>query len=206
MVDESLPEYLGTASVTTGDYIHQAIAQSDLILSVGYDPIEKPTMLMGVDGTPSIHINFTEATIDEVYAPFLEVIGDIGNTFWQLSELEIEKTWDYREVYHIRDRYRTILAGHLEDEIEHSLLLGPRQLAQVVREHLSPTDILTLDNGLYKVWISRNYPCYAPNTLILDNALATMGAGLSAAMSAKLELPDRQVVCITGDGGLVMNL
>lgn len=206
MVDESLPEYLGTASVTTGDYIHQAIAQSDLILSVGYDPIEKPTMLMGVDGTPSIHINFTEATIDEVYAPFLEVIGDIGNTFWQLSELEIEKVWDYEEVYHIRDRYRTILRGHLEDEIEHSLLLGPRQLAHTVREHLAPTDILTLDNGLYKVWISRNYPCYTPNTLILDNALATMGAGLAAAMSAKIEFPDRKVVCITGDGGLVMNL
>ena len=58
VVDESLPEYLGTAALTTGDYIHQAIAQSDLIISVGYDPIEKPTTLMGIDGTPSIYINF----------------------------------------------------------------------------------------------------------------------------------------------------
>ncbi|MFZ2255653.1 MAG: hypothetical protein WAW59_03160 [Patescibacteria group bacterium] len=73
-MDESLPEYLGTAALTTGDYIHQAIAQSDLIISVGYDPIEKPTTLMGIDGTPSIYINFYEATIDDVYAPYLEVV------------------------------------------------------------------------------------------------------------------------------------
>lgn len=57
-------------------------------------------------------------------------------------------------------------------------------------------DILTLDNGLYKVWIARNYPCYAPNTLLLDNALATMGAGLSAAMSAKMTYPERDVICV----------
>ena len=79
-------------------------------------------------------------------------------------------------------------------------------LTDILRRNMTSSDILTLDNGLYKVWISRNYPCYEPNTLILDNALATMGAGLSSAMSAKLEFPDRRVICVTGDGGLVMNL
>lgn len=74
VVDETLPEYLGTAAITTGDAIHRAIAQSDLIISVGYDPIEKPTTLMGIDGTPSIYINFYETTIDDVYAPYLEVV------------------------------------------------------------------------------------------------------------------------------------
>lgn len=42
-----MPEYLGTAALTSGDYIHDAIAKSDLIISVGYDPIEKPTTLLG---------------------------------------------------------------------------------------------------------------------------------------------------------------
>ena len=79
-------------------------------------------------------------------------------------------------------------------------------LTSILRENMNPSDILTLDNGLYKVWIARNYPCYEPNTLILDNALATMGAGLSSAMAAKMEYSDRNIVCVTGDGGLVMNL
>jgi acetolactate synthase-1/2/3 large subunit len=62
-----------------------------------------------------------------------------------------------------------------------------------------------LDNGVYKIWFARNYPCYQNNTLLLDNALATMGAGLPSAMMAKMIYPDRKVVAICGDGGFMMN-
>jgi acetolactate synthase I/II/III large subunit len=207
VVDESLPQYLGTAALTTGDYIHQAIAQSDLIISVGYDPIEKPTTLMWIDGTPSIYINFYEATIDDVYTPYLEVIGDIGNIFWRLSEMQITHDWDHSEIYRIRDAYQWYIREHLEEEKKDtSPVMWPRQLTDVLRRHIGDDGILTLDNGLYKVWIARNYPCHHPNTLILDNALATMGAGLSSAMNASIQFPDRQIVCVVGDGGLVMNL
>lgn len=207
VVDESLSEYLGTAALTTGDYIHQAIAQSDLIISIGYDPIEKPTTLMWIDGTRSIYINFYEATIDDVYAPYLEVVWDIGNVFWRLSERDIAHRWDFSEIYRIRDTYTEIIDWHIYDEIHSDTpIMWPRQLTQILRKNMQKEDILTLDNGLYKVWIARNYPCYAPNTLLLDNALATMGAGLSAAMSAKMTYPERDVICVAWDGGLVMNL
>lgn len=207
VVDESLPQYLGTAALTSGDYIHQAIEKSDLIISVGYDPIEKPTALMGFWGTPNIHINFYEAHIDEVYTPFYEVIGDIGNTFWQLSETEIDtKNWNFSDIYEIKAEYtKTLEANRLAEDMGANIL-WPRQLASEIRELLAPSDILTLDNGLYKVWIARNYPCYHANTLLLDNALATMGAGLASAMEAKRINPEQTVVCVTGDGGLVMNL
>jgi len=82
----------------------------------------------------------------------------------------------------------------------------PRKLAKDLREILNDEDILTLDNGLYKVWLARNYPARKPNTILLDNALATMGAGYASAMEAKRLNPDSNVVCVTGDGGLVMNL
>lgn len=207
VVDESLPQYLGTAALTSGDYIHQAIEKSDLIISVGYDPIEKPTALMGFWGTPNIHINFYEAHIDEVYTPFYEIIGDIGNTFWQLSETEIDtKNWHFNDIYEIKVEYtKTLEANRLAEDMGANIL-WPRQLASEIRELLAPSDILTLDNGLYKVWIARNYPCYHANTLLLDNALATMGAGLASAMEAKRINPEQTVVCVTGDGGLVMNL
>lgn len=161
---------------------------------------------MGIDGTPSIHINFYEAHVDEVYTPYLEVIGDIGNTFWQLTELDIEHNWDFSEIKKIKNTYTKYLEEHLGEEIMQEGIMGPRQLTHILRNNLGSSDILALDNGLYKVWISRNYPCYEPNTLILDNALATMGAGLPSAMSAKMEYPDKEVICVTGDGGLVMNL
>ena len=65
--------------------------------------------------------------------------------------------------------------------------------------------IVALDNGIYKIWFARNYPAHLPNTLLLDNALATMGAGLPSAMAAKLVYPDKPVIAVCGDGGFMMN-
>ena len=64
---------------------------------------------------------------------------------------------------------------------------------------------MRIDNGMYKIWFARNYRTYVANTLLLDNALATMGAGLPSAMMAKLLYPNRRVLAICGDGGFMMN-
>jgi acetolactate synthase-1/2/3 large subunit len=61
--------------------------------------------------------------------------------------------------------------------------------------------IVTLDNGMYKIWFARNYRTHVTNTLLLDNALATMGAGLPSAMMAALLHPQTPVLAVCGDGG-----
>src|SRR5580692_5987947 len=69
-----------------------------------------------------------------------------------------------------------------------------------------PADgILALDNGMYKIWFARNYRTRVANTLLLDNALATMGAGLPSAISAAMLYPGRRVLAVCGDGGFMMN-
>jgi acetolactate synthase I/II/III large subunit len=65
--------------------------------------------------------------------------------------------------------------------------------------------IVCLDNGMYKIWFARNYRTHVANTLLLDNALATMGAGLPSAMMAAMLYPDRRVLAVCGDGGFMMN-
>jgi acetolactate synthase I/II/III large subunit len=65
--------------------------------------------------------------------------------------------------------------------------------------------IVCLDNGMFKIWFARNYRTHVANTLLLDNALATMGAGLPAAISAALVHPERRVLAVCGDGGFMMN-
>jgi acetolactate synthase I/II/III large subunit len=65
--------------------------------------------------------------------------------------------------------------------------------------------IVCLDNGMYKIWFARNYRTRVANTLLLDNALATMGAGLPSAMSASILYPGRRVLAVCGDGGFMMN-
>jgi acetolactate synthase-1/2/3 large subunit len=65
--------------------------------------------------------------------------------------------------------------------------------------------IVCLDNGMYKIWFARNYRTHVANTLLLDNALATMGAGLPSAMMAAMLYPERRVMAVCGDGGFMMN-
>ena len=74
-----------------------------------------------------------------------------------------------------------------------------------IRKIMGYHDIIALDNGVYKIWFARNYLAYQPNTILLDNALATMGAGLPSAMLAAMIYPNRKVISICGDGGFMMN-
>ena len=81
----------------------------------------------------------------------------------------------------------------------------PQRLVHDVRQVMPSDGIVCLDNGMYKIWFARNYRTYVANTLLLDNALATMGAGLPSAMMAKLLYPNRRVLAVCGDGGFMMN-
>lgn len=65
--------------------------------------------------------------------------------------------------------------------------------------------IIALDNSMYKIWFAANYRTHVANTVLLDNALATMGAGLPSAMAAAIVYPDRRFMAICGDGGFLMN-
>jgi len=58
---------------------------------------------------------------------------------------------------------------------------------------------------MYKIWFARNYRTYVANTVLLDNALATMGAGLPSAMMASILYPELRVMAVCGDGGFMMN-
>jgi acetolactate synthase-1/2/3 large subunit len=81
----------------------------------------------------------------------------------------------------------------------------PQYLVDQVRKVMPSDGILCLDNGVYKIWFTRNYPAHMPNTFLVDNALATMGAGLPSAMASSMIFPDRKVMAVCGDGGFMMN-
>ena len=83
--------------------------------------------------------------------------------------------------------------------------MNPARIVADTRAALPSDGILCLDNGMYKLWYTRGYQAHQPNTLLVDNALATMGAGLPSASAAKMLYPDRKVIAVAGDGGFMMN-
>jgi acetolactate synthase I/II/III large subunit len=195
--------WLGTAALSDGDFVHRAIEQADCIVNLGHDVVEKPPFLMRKGRRTVIHVNFFSAEVDPVYFPQIEVVGDIANAVWQIDErLKVQPHWDFSFFRKARD----VMLEDLDRGRElDGFPVHPRRLVHAVREAMPEDGIVSLDNGLYKVWFARNYRTTQPNTLLLDNALATMGAGLPVAMGARVVHPERKILAVCGDGGFMMN-
>jgi acetolactate synthase-1/2/3 large subunit len=203
VIDERNPKYLGTAALSDFDFIHCAISKADLIINVGHDVIEKPPFFMQRGGTKVIHVNYFPAQIDAVYFPQLNVVGDINVSVAQIGErLKGKADWDFSYFEKTRENVETHLSKYFQDT---RFPMLPQRLVNLLRNEMPDSGIVSLDNGVYKLWFARNYKCYQRNTLLLDNALASMGAGLPSAMMAKMIYPDRKVVAVCGDGGFMMN-
>tara|TARA_R110002073_G_scaffold23229_10_gene79403 strand:- start:1728 stop:3368 length:1641 start_codon:yes stop_codon:yes gene_type:complete len=203
VVDERHEKFMGTAALSDNDFLHCAINRADLIINVGHDVIEKPPFFMNEGGAKVIHVNYFPAEVDAVYFPQLNVIGDIANSVIHIAKnVNNYSNWDLSYYKTIKEEVETHLSKYAED---HRFPMLPQRLVHLVRKALPEDGIVTLDNGVYKIWFARNYKCYQPNTLLLDNALATMGAGLASALCAKLLNPDKKVIAVCGDGGFMMN-
>jgi acetolactate synthase-1/2/3 large subunit len=174
-----------------------------VIINVGHDVIEKPPFFMRDGGVQVIHVNFFSAKVDPVYFPQLEVVGDIANSIWRINEaVTPQAKWDFSFFSKVKQH----VDSHVKQDAESTAFpVLPQRLVADVRAAMPSDGIISLDNGVYKIWFARNYPAHEPNTVLLDNALATMGAGLPAAMAAKLIFPEREVIAICGDGGFMMN-
>jgi len=203
VVDERHPLFMGCAALSAGDFVHRAIEVADLILNVGHDVIEKPPFFMNVDGAEVIHMSFNTAEVDPVYFPQVEVIGDIANAIWRIREdVAVQPHWDFSRMLDVRAHG----AAHESEGIDDARFpVYPQRLVAEVRKAMPDDGIICLDNGVYKIWFARNYKAHQSNTVLLDNALATMGAGLPSAMAAHLVHPKRKVMAICGDGGFMMN-
>jgi acetolactate synthase-1/2/3 large subunit len=201
-VDGGSHLYMGTAALSERDYVHAAIDRADLILAIGHDTVEKPPFLMGPDGPKVIHVGYAPATVEEVFFPHAEIVGDVGPSLALLAD-RLEGKLDHgAALLPLREE----ILAHLADRCTESRLpLTPQRIVHDVRQAVPEDGIVCLDNGMYKIWFARNYRTHVANTLLLDNALATMGAGLPAAISAALVHPERRVLAVCGDGGFMMN-
>ncbi|MCA1475161.1 MULTISPECIES: acetolactate synthase large subunit [Bradyrhizobium] len=194
--------YMGTAALSERDYVHDAIDAADLIVAIGHDPIEKPPFIMGPSGPKVIHVSYTPASVEQVYFPDAEVVGDVGPSLELLADRLEGKLPQAAALLPLREE----ILKHIADRAtEARWPPTPQRIVHDIRQVIPENGIVALDNGMYKIWFARNYRTRVANTLLLDNALATMGAGLPSAMMAAMLYPGRRVLAVAGDGGFMMN-
>ncbi|CAG9213037.1 acetolactate synthase large subunit [Burkholderia vietnamiensis] len=203
VIDETHLLWLGNATLSDGDFVHRAIEHADCIINVGHDVIEKPPFFMRADDKTVIHVNFLGAQVDPVYFPQIEVVGDIANAVWQMKEaVAPQPHWDFERFTMIKAHFEAHLQKGQHDP---RFPMYPVRIVNDLYNALPVDGIVCLDNGMYKIWFARYWRAHEPNSLLLDNALASMGAGLPSAIATRIVHPQRKVIAVCGDGGFMMN-
>ena len=203
---------LYTMGLGSGDYNNLAFDNADLILSCGYDLVEYSPSAWNrtnKDAKNIVHMDFWPAEVDRDYLPAVEVVGDLADSLWQLNE-EVEKRFSGKlplfDVSTRADLRKTLSDDFAAEKDDDSCPIKPQRILWDVRQVLGDEDILLSDVGAHKMWISRYYQCVEPNTCLISNGFCTMGFAMPGSIGAKMAMPDRKVLSISGDAGFAMNV
>lgn len=134
------------------------------------------------------------------------MIGLVGNSSEILPELyervKIKEREDYiLEIKKLKKEWEEIIDEELDDS---KIPIRPPYILKVLNDTIAEDAVITLDVGEHCWWFGRNFKMKHTQNIVMSGNLASMGFGLPAALASQLVYPDRQVICITGDGGFSM--
>ncbi|MCW0197879.1 thiamine pyrophosphate-binding protein [Sphingopyxis sp.] len=201
MVAEDHPNYAGVLFHALSDTVGLTHAEADLVVAVGYDPIEFNYESWMKDGLALASIDVAPADIDrETHPVAAEVVGAITPALDALFALPAEaKGWDLAALAERKAAMFAKLAGQ-------GGRFGPCAALDVLRDVLPDDGIMTCDVGAHTHLIGQHWRTPRPGTQIMTNGWSAMGFGLPAAIAAKLCRPATPVCCVVGDGGFLMTV
>ena len=200
IIPEDHPLFLGTAGGMAGDGLFlELFDKVDLMVGIGFDPVESDKIWHIEQKIVSID---TASIRDDYWSPFLEEIGEVDGILKDLNQMVTPNhRWTEKEIIRFREKLDTAMTPKDRSSRKG---LSPYHIAQRMRQILPPDSIITVDVGAHKLLFGQVWKTYSPLTFFISNGLSSMGYGFPAAMAAKLEFPNKPVVCVAGDGGFSM--
>lgn len=196
------PYSMWTIGIPQKDYQNVILEKADLIITVGYDIVEFAPIKWNLkDDHKIIHIDSRPSHVNKLYQPVTEVIGDISDSLEKIGN-RCHRTKEPEQALAIK---RQMSKEHEQYENDMAYPVKPQKILCDIRSVMGKEDILVSDVGAHKMWISRHYNCYEPNTCLISNGFATMGIAHPGSIAAKMLYPERKVLAVTGDGGFMMN-
>ncbi|WP_428910058.1 acetolactate synthase large subunit [Niallia sp. Krafla_26] len=205
ILEKEHPSNYFTFGFNKNDEVLQGIEEADLLIAIGFDFVEQLPKEWNKKKIPVLHMDALPAEINENYPVEVECVGNIKRTLQTLNETELSsKHW--------------VPSGNLKEKImnayqinDHHPQTGDQpitieKILHCIETNTSEDTIVLSDVGAHKVSIARTYQPKKLNRLIISNGLASMGIAIPGSIGAKLACPDAPVICITGDGGALMNV
>ncbi|WP_421904494.1 thiamine pyrophosphate-dependent enzyme [Oceanobacillus halophilus] len=194
------PLYVGHLGLGTPKEILQTVREADTILAIGTRLSEVTTQDYSIITADKklIHMDISYETIGKVFAPDVGIVADIREALALLNRNTSPKSGWQKWVEDKRKAFE--LVSDLKVSDNDSI---HKHVISILEEKLSNDSLLTNDAGNFAGWLHRYYPFRKKHTYIGPTSGA-MGYGMPAALGAKLALPKKQVVSLSGDGGFIM--
>ncbi len=214
--DDSL--FMGMLGMHAAKGTNFLLEEADLLLAVGtrFDDRATGKVAEFCPQATIAHIDIDAAEIGKIKPAFHGLVGDATDILRRLLQhlpQQPRPAWRARAA-ELRAAHRLCAPPRADEP------LNPVNLCRFLGEITAPDTILTTDVGQHQMWVAQAYPVRQPRTLLTSGGLGTMGFGLPAAIGAALALPvrrsldeggsqaapGRRVVCVSGDGSVLMNI
>jgi acetolactate synthase I/II/III large subunit len=197
----SHPLSLGTIGLQARDPAAFDLDSADLVLCIGYDMVEyDPARWNPQRDKRIVHIDSAPAEVDGHYMLAAGIVGDIADALERIAHSATAKPEGTGKRLH-----SSLLHVTRQDADDAAFPMKPQRVIADLRRAMAHDDVLVSDVGAHKLWIARLFQAERPNTCIISNGFAAMGIAVPGAIAAKLALPERHVVAVSGDGGFLMN-
>ncbi|MDF9766752.1 acetolactate synthase-1/2/3 large subunit [Bacillus velezensis] len=182
------------------------LEQADVVVTIGYDPIEYDPKFWNVNGDRAIiHLDEIQADIDHAYQPELELLGDIAATVKQIEHDAVAFDMGSREQEVLSELKQMLTDSEKAPSDHKSDRVHPLQIVQELRNAIDDDVTVTCDIGSHAIWMSRYFRAYEPLKLLISNGMQTLGVALPWAIAATLVNPGEKVVSVSGDGGFLFS-
>jgi acetolactate synthase-1/2/3 large subunit len=206
---EDDPRFLGVTAKHLSESAERVLDAAAVVvaLGTGFDGVTTADWSLPM-GDDLIHASADVVDIDAAYEADVAIVADAGRAGERLLDALRDAGgadgWDGASV---ATDARSEYFDHLSNEglLSDSPIFTPGALL-TVREEIPDEAIVTTDIGGFRLWAKQVFETYRPNEYVTAGSWAGMGVGLPAALGAKVAHPDRDVVALTGDGGLMMCL
>ena len=183
-----------------GDYF---LAQSDLIITVGFKTIEYDPEIWSSAEKNIIHLGYKPCQLHTCYQPLIELRGDIQHNLQQLSLLSTPQTMSATRLQDILSRRQASLQQFTI--MDNQCGIHPLHFIHGLKKQINDQDIICCDIGSHYMWMARYFYIHQPNHLLFSNGQQTLGVGLPWAIGAKFASPNANVISISGDGGFLFS-
>ncbi len=187
----------------------ELLKQSDLIITIGYDPIEYDPFIWNEENDKNVvHIDEVQSDIDNHYAPVTELIGNTSLTIQRINEKLNEGDIVIGEE---ETAFLNMIRQQLEDKMDlpenylENDRVNPKHLIKTIRDLIDDDVTVTVDVGSLYIYMARYFRSYAPRHLLFSNGMQTLGVALPWAIAAALVRPGKKVISMAGDGGFLFS-